>query len=439
MKRVNKRTVIVAMGLLLLAQVLGACVPGAETVRSTPTAAPDKQVSTPIPDKNTLPAAATLAQQTLATALGVTAAEVKITSVEIRQWRNGCLDLEQPGEMCTQAIVPGYLVMLEVNGQAYEYHTDMNGSAVRPAAATVNPALRAAQQALANSLGKSATEITTVAVEPITWRNGCLEVEQAGAGCSEAQVSGFRIMLKVDGRTYEVRTNQDGSLVVPVPPSDTVLVWHREGGIAGFCDDLSITATGVVSGGSCKGKQGSNALHVSLDANQQLQLLTWLARYRPIDFLMKDPPVPDAMLQTLTFKGSGQTTATEADVNALLAWVNDVYQTLKSTLPASTGKLTPTLQAQPTGGALSSQVKLHGENWPLGQKVNIHLASATVAFDATQVVASSVVGGFGAFDVSVTAPATWPNGAAVSDAILTWIASTPDGGIKATAEFSVTQ
>ena len=76
---------------------------------------------------------------------------------------------------------------------------------------------------------------------------------------------------------------------------------------------------------------------------------------------------------------------------------------------------------------------------PLGQKVNIHLASATVAFDATQVVASSVVGGFGAFDVSVTAPATWPNGAAVSDATLTWIASTPDGGIKATAEFSVTQ
>ena len=61
MKRVNKRTVIVAMGLLLLAQVLGACVPGAETVRSTPTAAPDKQVSTPTPDKNALPAAVTLA------------------------------------------------------------------------------------------------------------------------------------------------------------------------------------------------------------------------------------------------------------------------------------------------------------------------------------------------------------------------------------------
>ena len=60
-------------------------------------------------------------------------------------------------------------------------------------------------------------------------------------------------------------------------------------------------------------------------------------------------------------------------------------------------------------------------------------------FDAAQVYAATVVGGFGAFDVSVTVPATWPNGTAVSESALTWIASTPDGMIKATADFAVTK
>ena len=154
---------------------------------------------------------------------------------------------------------------------------------------------------------------------------------------------------------------------------------------------------------------------------------------------MKDPAQADAMLQTLTFKGGGQAKATDADINAMLAWVNEVYLSLKSTVPPSDSKVTPTLQAQPANGARQAIVKLHGENWPLGKRVNIYLASASVSFDAAQVYATTVVGGFGAFDVSVTVPAAWPDGTAVTESALTWIASTPDGMIKATAEFTMTQ
>lgn len=437
MRRINERDVLAALVILLIALMLSACAPQATTVRDMPTAAPAKQ--TPTSDQGVVPAAATLARQTLAAALGVSEADIKITDVKPTQWRNGCLELEQAGEACTQAIVPGYQVMLEINGQAYEYRTNMNGSVVRPAVATtINPAVKAAQQALIVSLGKAESEAKVVAVEPVTWRNGCLEIEQAGAACTEALVPGFRVTIEVGGQLYEVRTNQDGTLALPAPPTETVFVWHREGGIAGFCDDLSITAAGAITGSSCKSNQGQGALRASLDAAQQTQLLAWLSQFGPIDYQMKDPAQADAMLQTLTFKGRGQAKATDADINTLLAWANEVYLSLKSAAPPSDSKLTPTLQAEPASGGLQTAVKLHGENWPLGKKVNIYLASAAVSFDATQVYATTVVGGFGAFDISVTVPAAWPNGAAISESALTWIASTPDGAIKATAEFSVT-
>ena len=272
------------MAILLTALMLGACAPQATTVRGTATAAPDKQPSTPTTDRAVVPAAAALARQTLAAALGASEADIKIMDVKPMQWRNGCLELEQPGEMCTQAIVPGYQVMLEANGQAYEYRTNMNGSVVRPAVATtVNPAVTAAQQALAKSLGKSAADVKVVAVEPVTWRDGCLEVEQPGVGCSEALVPGFRITLDVDGQRHEVRTNQDGALVVPVAPDEIALVWHREGGIAGFCDDLSVTTAGAVTGSSCKSNQPQGAMRSSLDASRQAQLQAWLTQFGSVD------------------------------------------------------------------------------------------------------------------------------------------------------------
>ena len=40
---------------------------------------------------------------------------------------DGSLGCPQPGMNYVMMITPGYLIMLEANGQAYEYHTSMNG------------------------------------------------------------------------------------------------------------------------------------------------------------------------------------------------------------------------------------------------------------------------------------------------------------------------
>ncbi len=66
-----------------------------------------------------IPGAAVSARQALATQLGLPEEQVILVSYEQVEWSNGCLDLEQPGETCTQAFVPGYLVRLQAGDRYY--------------------------------------------------------------------------------------------------------------------------------------------------------------------------------------------------------------------------------------------------------------------------------------------------------------------------------
>ena len=65
-----------------------------------------------------------IARADLMQRLGVTEEAILVKSVEEKQWRNSSLGCPQPGMMYTQVITPGFLVVLEAEGQTYEYHTD---------------------------------------------------------------------------------------------------------------------------------------------------------------------------------------------------------------------------------------------------------------------------------------------------------------------------
>jgi hypothetical protein len=67
----------------------------------------------------------------LAQQLGVDAGALILREVTDQEWNDACLGLAQPGEMCAQVIVPGYLVVFEVDGRSYDIRTDINGTIVR--------------------------------------------------------------------------------------------------------------------------------------------------------------------------------------------------------------------------------------------------------------------------------------------------------------------
>lgn len=77
---------------------------------------------------------ADLAVQFAAGELGVDPASVQVVSVEPVDWRNSCLGVEVPGEMCLEVITPGYRVVLEIDGQQVFVHTNQDGSVLRLAA-----------------------------------------------------------------------------------------------------------------------------------------------------------------------------------------------------------------------------------------------------------------------------------------------------------------
>jgi hypothetical protein len=88
-------------------------------------APPQSPLSTPLANPA---AAAALAH--LVNELGLSPQDVTILSIEEVEWRDGSLGCPEPGMVYIQAIIPGYRILLEANGETYEVHTDEAGSTV---------------------------------------------------------------------------------------------------------------------------------------------------------------------------------------------------------------------------------------------------------------------------------------------------------------------
>lgn len=58
---------------------------------------------------------------------GLRSEDIKLLQGEAVTWPNGALGCPRPGEMYTQAEVPGYLVVLEAAGQQYDYRAARAG------------------------------------------------------------------------------------------------------------------------------------------------------------------------------------------------------------------------------------------------------------------------------------------------------------------------
>lgn len=133
--------------LIVVSLVLAACAgtassptatapPGEDPAKAAPGNSNLPTDGTPVSNPDLLaapPTAALNARQALADELGIPATDITFVEIEQVDWPDGCLGIHQPDVMCTQAIVPGYRVILEVDDQRYEYHTNLDGSYVLPA------------------------------------------------------------------------------------------------------------------------------------------------------------------------------------------------------------------------------------------------------------------------------------------------------------------
>ena len=222
MRRLLSRSVLMG-AMLVVAIVASACATLPPVMGGTPAAAvgtggpaTDATVTPPAPVSGNS-AINEVARQTLAEQLGINVETVTVVSVSQVEWPNGCLGIQKPGMMCTDAIVPGYQVILEANGKQYEVRTDMTGRAVAVApegssapAGEYPAAAQLARGKAAADLGTELSQVQITAVEKTEWPDACLGMPDPTELCAQMITPGYRVTLDANGQQVVYRTDETG-------------------------------------------------------------------------------------------------------------------------------------------------------------------------------------------------------------------------------------
>ena len=194
--------------------------------------------------------------------------------------------------------------------------------------ANLTPAQGAAIASLSSNLDLPADKIILVSTEAVDWPDECLGIDNAGWVCAQVITPGFRVLLEANHRQVEYRTNEDGT---QLRPATAVFTWKREGGIAGFCDYITIYLSGEAHGGSCKQGQYAEARLIDVLSKEEVAKLdNWLQIYGNVNIDASNPKgVSDRMVVLLTVFGTGsQQALSTSNEQELLNFAQELHQRL---------------------------------------------------------------------------------------------------------------
>ncbi len=77
------------------------------------------------------PPAVPAAIRALAEANGEDPSLVEVLSYSFVEWSDGCLEYPQPDEDCTQALTPGWRILVQLGDQEFDIHSDEMGEEIR--------------------------------------------------------------------------------------------------------------------------------------------------------------------------------------------------------------------------------------------------------------------------------------------------------------------
>ncbi len=297
-------------------------------------------------------------RQVLAMQLQVDLEEVQITDVEAMMWSDACLGVPNPAELCAAAETPGYRITLTANGEQYLYHTNKDGSQARLADAP-EPQIG---EMLIEWTGNSDSGCTVAQIGPDGIAIGrCYEevrlglpfaVESRAADLADfvatfapftADTPAGSVAFNGTGTEAATPAQQrmiaEWSRLVQLEAQGgrsgaswgLAFAWHREGGIAGFCDDLTVYVTGEAWATSCRGQNPQDLGHFRLDAEELAMLYQWVDGFASFEYEQRDPAVADSMTVRLIFSGAGEQAANEAEQAAILDFAQMLYSAAMTT------------------------------------------------------------------------------------------------------------
>lgn len=337
------------IALLLVVAVTGAScanLPPIVDSGESPTTVPN---SAGAPDLEAPAAAVEAAQAALAEALGIETTAISVVASTEAEWPNGCLGIEQPGVMCTQAIVPGYQVILEANEATYEVRTDRTGRQVGivpqvrnvpPAgevpplgsapATTFPPAAEQARIAAASALSTSLISVAIVSAEQEEWPDACLGLPEPLEVCAQVITPGYRVVLQAEDEQVTYRTDETGARLrrEPEPDAaagaadampeavDAILVLRRD---SNGCSDAHLTLDGVKFGACGEELAAGEFITDTFRVDQLAELQKLYASFSASTPAGK-----------VAFKGEGPIEATSIEQRMIAEWAHLVVEEIKA-------------------------------------------------------------------------------------------------------------
>jgi hypothetical protein len=299
-----------------------------------------------------IPEAIQTAVQALAHKLEAESENIRLVSFERMTWNYSCLGVTSPKIECLQVITPGYRVVLQADGEQYVYHTDESGNNIVQAEIPL-PGIGDAlitfsesdelgcQQVLINSdelsSGFCEGTLTTIPFPMDILEIGDLNYLIEKYAPFEVETKGGKLGFSGTGSEIATEAEQRmitewARLVKQIAESGRVdpawgraLVWQREGGIAGFCDDLTVYVTGIALASSCKTEQPAAPKRMFLNADQLEQFYAWLGSLRPFDVEQTDPGTADAMTLALQLEGFGEEEASTGVQQEIMDFASTIY------------------------------------------------------------------------------------------------------------------
>lgn len=112
-----------------------------------------------------------------------------------------------------------------------------------------------------------------------------------------------------------------------------ILEWTREGGIAGFCDGMTVMANHRASLGTCT-DTSAEVKSQFLPADWLGQIEVWRDRVASFERTWEDPPnQSDRMTVVVRFEGRGASEASAAEQQELASFAAELFAALQSIQP----------------------------------------------------------------------------------------------------------
>src|SRR5690349_18439540 len=216
MKGISMRKILI--GIIILFWMLSACAPTAQStveplIPNVDPSYPNGDTTSPTHMPVDLTPAQRAALAALSSDLSLSADQIKLISTEAVTWPNGCLGVTHMGVMCTQAEVEGFKIVLEANGQQYEYHTNQDGTSI--VQAVLSSDAEAIEEKvidqLSSNLGIDKDNIAVVSDNSIEFPDSCMGVSMPQIMCAQMVTPGRIIVIEANDVQYEYHTSEDGS------------------------------------------------------------------------------------------------------------------------------------------------------------------------------------------------------------------------------------